>query len=58
MKHLPIPFAETATITILGKSYCVRKMGMDGPGLPFIYYSKDFGIIQMSLNKNVYERIP
>ena len=35
--------STSSTITVLGKSYCVRKMGMDGPGLPFIYYSKDFG---------------
>ncbi len=48
-----------STVTVLGKSYCVRRMVADnGHGLPYIYYAKDDGLIKVSLNNDVYERIP
>lgn len=48
----------TSSITVLGKSYCVGKMGVDQPGYPIILYAKDIGIIKISVNNNVYELIP
>ena len=48
-----------STVTVLGKSYCVRKMLADnGHGLPYIYYAKDYGLIKVYLKNDVYERIP
>lgn len=49
---------STSTITVLGKSYCALKIPSNGGGLPYIYYSKDYGLIQLAINQDIYERIP
>ncbi len=48
----------SSSITVLGKTYCVGKLGIDQTGKTIIYYAKDYGIVKVSKDNYMLELIP